>query len=1454
MKRLRLRKLWVVVAIVLLLTPLLSGRLEKTDATAPTQTPTESTPEETTPATGQPRIYFLGDSILGSDMIFMNDSNTEDGSASVQWNLRASDSGGFNVPGTGYIQAVLSFDPVTKEEARIEDLVSDVIEWNYKVIKGSDDEDTEKVVKIDDDPNNSTFTRKRIQIAPRAAGIVEVFIEAQGYNEDPNGTKEIDGKKYSESLFYQNRTIYLASPLQIFDSSGSIVHTYTQLLSDTSTTKVYANNAGISSCNVAWFFVDAETKDATAVEFLELVPPIGGKGLGAGKPIPPKTSLAGYETSKIVEIDGINREQTTSSRGMNIFGYPVAGKGKAGFVRVIGRIYLNNDSTSEVYIEDSFDIMVKPTIAHKSIEIENGIKKLEMTYDQVLDLNRISNDLGNSLQWEIVERDNNSGVIELTSGKKLGSSITSGNIRAQNYGKLRLEATSIYGGYENHEDLKPKVRDFVDINVAATLLKGERERQETGVMEIINIGGTITLSTNVAGSRYKYEWRYMNGATDDGLLLPGGVYDSDSKFKSEGMTLNGSGGDYSAIKITGKKSGEDVKIRCIVKDPLGTSSVSGYSNAIMVKDVIIRIADTMSLSETQKKISVGGSFNLSVISTVDNGIPVDWSIVSDEPGDEECISIVADGDKAAVVTGLKSSEGRWITIMATQELNGTTISAVCKVQVIPGINGAEIIATPSATIPVGGTTELELIIDPEGTNLTDDELIWVLKNKNGTIAEEIIKKDAIANTNRKVTITGLSVGEAYVAVVTNDTTRVEIAVITIRVVSEVQGIEIKGDKVKGDKGNKSVKDYLNPDGTGTCELKYDLLPIGFVEDVEVIWRSNNPDIAEVDEKTGVVTYKAVGTAIITATVAGTAIADTCTIIIENPATGIELNPTSISLRVGETYQLEAKIEPETVTDASLTWESSNPEVATVNNGVIKAVAAGSAIITVRTSNGLEAQCVVTVLVPAEGIELNYYSITVKKGTVFYLSAKITPEGAYDKAVIFESSDEDTVFVEQDGTVTARKVGTVEITVTSKDNPELSAICVVTVVESVSGLTLNSRQETIKVGEQFLLKATVRPSDSLNQEVTFESADPSIATVDENGLITGVKGGVTVIIVKTVERGLMATCTITVQEDIQSITLSETETYLAKGKNKKLTATILPASATKKKLKWTSSDESIVIVDSEGNIHGVNLGEAIITATAQDDGKVSATCKVTVIDATTKITLNQTIIRIMERDTYQLTYTIEPNYASVQRVNWTTSDASVARVDSLGLVTGVGAGEAKIRATAADGSGVYAECTVIVTPIILTTNVRVDSPATTLVVGETRTMTARTQPRNTTEAIRWVSENPSVVTIDSDGNMRAVGPGVAQITAISSVSGIEGTSTITVLGLNATSVTLEQYDTFDLYLDGVDSTVTWFSRNKRIATVTRRGVVTGRREGTTDVVARVGGKLVSCEVNVEKLRK
>ena len=72
--------------------------------------------------------------------------------------------------------------------------------------------------------------------------------------------------------------------------------------------------------------------------------------------------------------------------------------------------------------------------------------------------------------------------------------------------------------------------------------------------------------------------------------------------------------------------------------------------------------------------------------------------------------------------------------------------------------------------------------------------------------------------------------------------------------------------------------------------------------------------------------------------------------------------------------------------------------------------------------------------------------------------------------------------------------------------------------------------------------------------------------------------------------------------------------------------------------------------------------------------------------------------------------------------------------------------------------------------------------------------------------------------------------------------------------SASSVNLEQYDTYDLYLDGAPTGVTWFSRNKRVATVNNRGVVTARQAGTTTIVARMNGKLVSCEITVEKLAK
>lgn len=1389
MKRLRLKRFWVVFAIVILLAPLLSGKMQKTDATQPGQTETSSS--------GVTASYTLKFSV--GDQL-------DDGSSMPRFDLLIAENPdvGFVTPNTGNLKVGIYIGD------ELADDLEDTYELEWKVLVNGEDIslNTSDVMTITEKAG-STLYEKLYDMSVKAAGILRFDVSVRGW---------VKGEAHNENNVALNvdRHALITVPLQIYHKNelNSWVRRYpfVDLSQVSSGVNILANNS--ASSNIEWYYYDFKTDTEIKLENFSRDQLVKGD-------IPFKSP----SSPRIIESVGDREAPSVSVGGYTgtVYQYNVVPTGFGGIGRLIGRIYLNNDAMSnpDTYIERTFDIIVKA---------EAKQPEYNMEYNQVLEFKNISNDKGDSLEWG-VDINNPSLKPEVVDLEKRA---TGGVAVGKYWGEqtLFLTALPILNKYDQWTTLNPSVMDTIKFTTAFTMLTGEVEeyRTKSTGYEVVDVEGNITLSTNAKGDRgVTYEWYYVEGNSEI-KINDSNLSDSNGYITVAG--INTFGGEYSGLTITGKKAGE-VKILCRVTKDGETEE----------RTTVIKVVDSFYLSENIRTIVKGDSFVLTA-ETSDLTGTVTW--VSEDP---KYVTVDPTGTRVTV-TGVEVTGLDYITIRATHTPSGRT--AVCKVRVTEKMSKVTI---KGDTLLAKGN-EGELYLDFEGTppSFTADQLKWVLRDKDGKEAASILE---LTENGIRANIKGLEVGEVYVAVILTEVrgsnkVETELAVATVKVVTSPEGLELDVEE--------DIVDYLE---NGGRTLHATILPKGFVNnDFEIKW-TITPDsgIATVapnpeNSLEAVVTYNEVGRVRVTAQIEGIPDASAwCYIDIQTGVDDFTLDPENMRLKVGEKQAINYTITPDNATDTTITWASNDTSVATVDgSGTVTAVKAGSAVITATASNGKTKQCIVTVLVPAESIVLNYDTITVKKGTVFYLNAQVLPIEAYDKTVRYVSSDDSIVTVEEDGTVTALKVGTAEITVISNDNPDLTEICTVNVIESVSGLTLNSREITIDVGEQYLLKATVRPSDSLNQEVTFESADPSIATVDENGLITGVKGGVTIIMVRTVERGLMATCTVTVQEDIESITFVETEIYLAKGANKKIAVTIVPASATQKKLLWKSSDESIVIVDADGNIHGVNLGTATITATARDEGKVFATCKVTVIDPMTKLTLNQSIIRIMQRDTYQLTYTVEPSYASVQRVNWTTSNAAVARVDSLGLVTGVAEGEATIRATASDGSGVYAECTVIVTPIILTTSVQVNTPETTMVLGDTRTLSARTQPRNTTEAIRWISSDSSVVTIDNNGNARAVGPGVCQIIAVSSVSGIEGTSTITVLGLNANTVTLEQYDTFDLQLSGVDAGVTWFSRNKRVATVTRRGVVTGRREGTTEVVARVNGKLVSCEVNVEKLRK
>ena len=165
---------------------------------------------------------------------------------------------------------------------------------------------------------------------------------------------------------------------------------------------------------------------------------------------------------------------------------------------------------------------------------------------------------------------------------------------------------------------------------------------------------------------------------------------------------------------------------------------------------------------------------------------------------------------------------------------------------------------------------------------------------------------------------------------------------------------------------------------------------------------------------------------------------------------------------------------------------------------------------------------------------------------------------------------------------------------------------------VTGLSMSETSLAMNSGTTAQLSVTATPAEAFNPHVTWSSSDESIATVDQNGLVTALVGGmVTITATATDGSGQLATCTITITQMVTSITLSETTLALELDGYKKLTATVLPDNAANKKVTWSSNNDEVAEVTSAGGVAAVGRGTCTITCTAQDGSGVTAICEVTV---------------------------------------------------------------------------------------------------------------------------------------------------------------------------------------------------------------------------------------------------
>ncbi|MCR5847057.1 MAG: leucine-rich repeat protein [Lachnospiraceae bacterium] len=332
------------------------------------------------------------------------------------------------------------------------------------------------------------------------------------------------------------------------------------------------------------------------------------------------------------------------------------------------------------------------------------------------------------------------------------------------------------------------------------------------------------------------------------------------------------------------------------------------------------------------------------------------------------------------------------------------------------------------------------------------------------------------------------------------------------------------------------------------------------------------------------------------------------------------------------------------------------------------------------------------------------------------------------------------------------------------------------------IKLNKNTLTIQKGKNETLTYTVDP-ECTTDTIKWKSDNTSIAEVDQTGKITAKSVGTTKVYAYAESNdSVKDSCTVTVVQSVTSITLDKTTATLNVGEKTTVKTTVLPEDASNKKVKWSTSNKNIATVDSKGNITAIAPGTATITATAADGSGKKATCKVTVKQPVTEITLNKTSLKLAINKTETLTPSVKPENASNKNVKWTTTNAKVAKVDSKGKVTAVGVGTATITATAADGSGVKATCKVTVVKMV--TKVTLDKTEVWLHVGDTDTFKATVAPSDaTSKKLKWTTTDANVVKVDSTGKVTAVGAGTATITATAADgSGKKATATIKVTAL------------------------------------------------------------------------
>lgn len=479
----------------------------------------------------------------------------------------------------------------------------------------------------------------------------------------------------------------------------------------------------------------------------------------------------------------------------------------------------------------------------------------------------------------------------------------------------------------------------------------------------------------------------------------------------------------------------------------------------------------------------------------------------------------------------------------------------------------------------------------------------------------------------------------------------------------------------------------------------------------------------------------------------------------------------VSVNKAKPTKLEYTILPENAGTKELEWSSENPEVAIVDaNGIVTGKKLGKTVITAKTKDGTDitVSTTLTVLPLVETMAFAESSVSIVKTEDKTIKLTIEPVEA-DKHMVWTSSDESVATVVQnmnavyplEAIVVAHKVGKATIKAEAQDGSGMSATCEVEVTPlMVSDISLQTASVVKTIPTQ--LEANFTPAEADNKKLKWTSLTPDVATITEDGMMTGLKMGTAKVKAETTDGSNLSGVFEVQVTGLPVSTISmPAESSIVKTESMKLEYSILPLASDNQKLKWSSNATYIASVDeSTGVITAHKVGDAIITATATDGSGISASTTIHVTPLKVSQIEMPKEMYLLRSLSKQIEVNIAPELADNKTLKWTSDNKDVAIVTQEGVVKGVNAGCANIMAAAVDGSEVSATCKVTVA----LGTIELSTKTINLRKGESYAeQIVNVLPENYDHnEVVWTSADNSIASINSEGVITAVKPGITTI--------------------------------------------------------------------------------------------